>query len=143
MTRISKYLIIFSIFIFSLTAVKADNKPNPVPAAPNESLVTAKILEIKKADSESLNIKPQQLIYSFKLLIKEVKDTPNKTNFLKNKTGQTITAYYKPESGPCGTKKEPFFQLRPGVTAEFKIEFRGDEKHKSYWIIDFVTIVNS
>lgn len=143
MPIILKWLAVFLMVIFSLSGVNANNTIKSVPVAPNESLVTAKVLEIKLVDPESLNIEPKSMtLYSLKLLIKEVKDVPNKINRLKNKTGQVIIVYYKPKRGPCDTKKEPFYQLRAGATAQFKIKFCGDERHRSYWITDFVKIVN-
>ena len=98
--------------------------PAMAPAAPNESVVTAQVLDAVIVESSTLDMLPQQPLSTLTLKLLLVKPVEGAGNFLHGKTGETIRAYSK-DLSLVGLK---------GTTVTATVSFRGDERGGSFWV---------
>ena len=99
-----------------------------VPAIPNESLVTAEVVEHDTVDSTTLKIEPKQALHRWKLRIIKIETVQQKANFLAGDEGKSIEAL---------SKEAPAVSGLVGKTIKARISFRGDEKNGRYWLVGF------
>lgn len=97
-----------------------------VPVVPNESLVTAEVVEQDIVDSATLKIEPKQELYRWKLRLIKVEAVQNKANFLAGYEGKSIEAL---------SKEAPPVSSLVGKTIKARVSFRGDEKNGRYWLV--------
>jgi hypothetical protein len=64
-----------------------------VPAAPNESLVHAEVIEVTAIDSLTLGISPQRTLFRVKLRLIKVESVEGRRNFLQGAENKTIEVY--------------------------------------------------
>lgn len=99
-----------------------------VPAVPNESLVTAEVVEQETIDSATLKIEPKQALYRWKLRLIKVEAVQKKANFLAGYEGKSIEAL---------SKEAPAVSGLVGKTIKARVSFRGDEKNGRFWVVRF------
>jgi hypothetical protein len=97
-----------------------------VPAAPNESLVTAEVVEQDTVDSTTLEIAPKQALYRWKLRLVKIEPVQKMANFLAGYEGRSIEAL---------SKETPPVSGLVGKTIKARVSFRGDEKTGRYWLV--------
>jgi hypothetical protein len=99
-----------------------------VPALPNESLITAEVVEQDIVDSTALKIEPKQTLYHWKLRLIKIAAVKKMANFLAGNEGKSIEAL---------SKEAPAASGLVGKTIKARISFRGDEKNGRYWLLGF------
>ena len=97
-----------------------------VPAIPNESLVTAEVVERDTVDSTTLKIEPKQPLYRWKLRIIKIETVHKKANFLAGHEGKSIEVL---------SKEAPSVSGLVGKTVKARVSFRGDERNGRYWLV--------
>jgi hypothetical protein len=97
-----------------------------VPAIPNESLVSAEVVEQNSVDSATLNIEPKQALYRWKLRIIKIDTVPRMANILEGHEGKSIEVL---------SKEAPSVSGLVGKTIKARVSFRGDEKNGRYWLV--------
>lgn len=123
-TRRSTFLLGILLIVAQCASAPLPEPPSGAPVAPNESLVTALVLEAVIADSLTLNILPQQrlCVLTLKILTEQpVEDLPNP---LHGRSGETIKAY----------SKELSLVSLKGKTLTVTLSFRGDERGGNFWV---------
>jgi hypothetical protein len=100
-----------------------------VPAAPNESLVHAEVIEVTAIDSLTLGISPQRTLFRVKLRLIKVESVEGMRNFLQGAEDKTIEVYATDIAVPL---------KRVGKAIKSRISFRGDERSGRYWIVGAV-----
>jgi len=95
-----------------------------VPVAPNDSIVTAKVLEYSILNSTLEGIKPEQVLYSLRILVISSQSVNEKANFTQLKINQIIKVY----------SKEMLSPILFDEIIEANVSFFGDEKGGKYWI---------
>jgi len=98
--------------------------PPGAPAAPNESVLTAQVLDAVIVDSLTLNISPQQSLCVLTLKLLSVRSVGDLQNFLHGKSRETIRAY---------TKNLSLLGLK-GKTVIATVSFHGDEWGGRFWV---------
>jgi hypothetical protein len=101
-----------------------------VPAAPNQSLVHAEVIEATAIDSSTLGISPQRTLFRVKLRLIKVKPVEGLRNFLQGAEDKTIEVY--------ATDALPVELV--GKAIKSRIGFRGDERSGRYWIVGAVEL---
>ena len=99
-----------------------------VPAIPNESLITAEVVEQDTVDSTTLKIEPKQVLYRWKLRLIKIEAVRKMANLLAGHEGKSIEAL---------SKEAPAASGLVGRTITARVSFRGDEKNGRYWLIGF------
>ena len=99
-----------------------------VSVLPNESLVTAEVLEQDIVDSTTLKIEPKQALYRWKLRLIKIEAVQRMANFLAGDEGRSIEAL---------SKEAPSVSGLVGKTIKARVSFRGDEKNGRYWLVGF------
>ncbi|MGE5306682.1 MAG: hypothetical protein ACM3TN_25535 [Alphaproteobacteria bacterium] len=97
-----------------------------VPALPNESLVTAEVMEQDIVDSTTLKIEPKQALCLLKLRLIKIEAVQKKANFLAGYEGKSIEAL---------SREAPAISGLAGKTIKAHVSFRGDEKSGRYWLV--------
>lgn len=97
-----------------------------VPVIPNESLLTAEVVEHDTVDSTTLKIEPRQPLYRWKLRIIKIEMVQKKANFLAGHEGKSIEVL---------SKEAPSVSDWVGKTIKARVSFRGDEKTGRYWLV--------
>jgi len=90
------------------------------PAAPNDSIITARVLEYSILNSTLEGIEPEQILYSLRVLVISS----------QSKTGQVIKVY----------SKEVLSPVLFGKIIEANVSFSGYEKGGKYWIRNISSI---
>lgn len=93
-------------------------------AAPNDSIITARVLEYTILNSTLEGIKPEQILYSLRVLVISCQSVKGKANFTQPKVNQVIKVY----------SKEMLSPVLFGKTIELNLSFSGDERGGKYWI---------
>jgi len=96
---------------------------NP-PAAPDDSVITARVLEYTILNSTLAGIKPEQILYSLRVLLISCQSVKGKANFTQPKVNQVIKVY----------SKEMLSPVLFGKTIQANLFFSGDERGGKYWI---------
>ena len=94
------------------------------PAAPNDSIITARVLEYSVLNSTLEEIKPEQILYSLRLLVISCQSVKGKANFTQLKVNQVIKVY----------SKEMLSPVLFGKFIQANLFFSGDERGGKYWI---------
>jgi hypothetical protein len=100
-----------------------------VPAAPNESLVHAEVIEVTATDSLTLGISPQRTLFRVQLRLIKVEPVEGMRNFLQGAEHKTIEVYATDIVLPLKLI---------GKAIQSRISFRGDERSGRYWIVGAV-----
>jgi len=94
------------------------------PTAPNDSIITARVLEYTILNSTLEGIKPEQILYSLRVLVISSQNVNGKASFVQSKVNQVIKVYSKEMLSPVLFDK----------TIEANLSFSGDERGGKYWI---------
>jgi len=103
------------------------------PVAPNDSIITARVLGYSILNSTLEGIKPEQILYSLRVLVISSQNVKGKANFTQSKVNQVIKVY----------SKEMLSPVLFGKIIEANVSFSGDEKGGKYWIRDIEMIKKS
>jgi len=103
------------------------------PVAPNDSIITARVLEYSILNSTLEGIKPEQILYSLRVLVISFQSVNGKANFTQLKVNQVIKVY----------SKEMLSPVLFGKIIEANVSFSGDEKGGKYWITNIEMIEKS
>ena len=95
-------------------------------AAPNQSRVTAEVLDASVVDSSTLGIAPPQRLTRLTLRLSSVSAVGALPNTLDGRSGQTIHALSKDLS----------LAALKGRTVSLDVSLRGDERSQRYWVVD-------
>lgn len=93
-------------------------------AALNDSIITARVLEYTILNSTLEGIKPEQILYSLRVLVISCQNVKGKANFTQSKVNQVIKVY----------SKEMLSPVLFGKTIELNLSFSADERGGKYWI---------
>ena len=96
-----------------------EQQPRGVPTAPNESIVSGKIVEIGAG--------PEGMGKVWKVHVDESRDWDDLPNFTREHVGETIPIYVHP-----GMRKE----FKVNDTVEFNVSFQGDESGGAFFLLD-------
>jgi len=96
--------------------------PSGVPAAPNDSIVTAKVLDIIRLEGEM----PWELVVE----IQSSEDVPGFNNATKAKVGETITV----------STNEDASKLEKDQVITARVQLKGDE-HIRFYIAQEITVI--
>lgn len=94
------------------------------PVAPNESLVTGRVLDLSAVSAEEEGIQPEQTLYKLRLEILASEEVGGLPSLVR--AGDTITVY----------SKEALSRSLVGETIRGQVELAGDEWGRRYWIRD-------
>ena len=100
------------------------------PSAPNESRVTAEVLDASVVDSSTLGIAPAQPLCVLTLKLLSVRPVGDLLNVLDGRSGETIRAL----------SKDPSLAGLTGQTVSLHVSRRGDERSRAYWIVGHPTV---
>jgi hypothetical protein len=103
------------------------------PVAPNDSIITARVLEYSILNSTLEGIKPEQILYSLRVLVISSQSVDGKANFTQPEVNQVIKVY----------SKEMLSPVLFGKIIEANVSFSGDEKGGKYWITSIKMIEKS
>jgi hypothetical protein len=95
-------------------------------AAPNQSRVTAEVLDASVVDSATLGIAPPQPLSRLTLKLVSVSAVGALANTLDGRAGQTIHAL----------SKDLALAALKGRTMSLDVSLRGDERSQRYWVVD-------
>ncbi len=113
-----------NIFCLLFSSVPGSAQIQDAPAAPNDSIITARVLEYTILNSTLEGIKPEQILYSLRVLVISSQSINGKANFARPKLNHIIKVY----------SKEMLSPVLFGKTIEANLSFSGDEKGGKYWI---------
>jgi hypothetical protein len=120
------------LFLLVFSFVVAGNSPVlGVPAAPNQTLLTAQVVEQEIVDSTILKIEPKQVLYRYKLRIIKTESFQESVDFLAGHEGGVIEVL---------SKEAPPIAGLVGKTIKARVSFRGDEKNGRYWLVEFMGV---
>lgn len=119
-----KMWIFLNILFVLFSQVASSGYPQNVPVIPNDSIITAKVLEYSVLTSTLEGIEPEQTFYSLRVLVMSSKSINGKANFTQSKIGQVIKVY----------SKEVLLLILFGEIIEANVFFSGDERGGKYWI---------
>jgi len=122
--KISQIFLIAGISALLLAGCKYLGLPPAVPVAPNDSLVTAKVLD------HAIDTTSGQTLYILIIEILSSEDVAGMPNFTKDKVGQSIKVYSKLE----------FSADLVGKTIRANVSLVGDERGGKYWIANIEVI---
>ncbi|MBA7477867.1 hypothetical protein ES707_13282 [subsurface metagenome] len=111
------------LFFFFLQVVSSAQIQN-VPVAPNDSIITAKVLEYSILNSTLEGIEPEQILYSLRILVISSQSVNGKINFTQSKVDQVIKVY----------SKEMLSAILFGKVIEANVFFLEDKRGGKYWI---------
>jgi hypothetical protein len=94
-------------------------KPYGVPAAPNESVIRGKLVQVRPAPGGAGSIWDVEVI--------ESRDVEPLANFTRSRVGESIAVYVHPD-----LKKK----LEPGDLIEARVFFQGDERIGVFFLKD-------
>lgn len=95
-----------------------------VPVAPNETMITAKVLEYSILNSALEGIEPEQILHSLKILVISSQAINGKINFTQSKVGQVIKVYSRDMLSP----------ILFGKVLKANVFFLEDKRGGKYWI---------
>lgn len=101
-----------------------------VPVAPNDSIVTGKVLEYAILNSKLEDIEPEQVLHALRIEVLSSEDVPGMPNFTKRAIGEIIRVYSKEWLSPY------LF----GKTIKANVQLVGDERGGKYWIRNIAVI---
>jgi len=113
-----------NILFFLFSQLVSSGQIKNVPVAPNDSIITAKVLEYSILNSTLEEIEPEQILYSLRVLVVSSEDVNGKVNFTQSKIGQVIKVY----------SKKMLSAILFGKVIEANVSFSGDERGGKYWI---------
>ncbi len=113
-----------SIFCLLFSQVPSSAQMQNPPEAPNDSIITARVLEYTILNSSLEGIKPEQILYSLRVLLISCQSVKKKANFSQLKIDQVIKVYSKKMLSP----------VLFGKTIELNLSFSEDERGGKYWI---------
>jgi len=113
-----------NIVFFLFSQVASSGQIQNVPVAPNDSIITAKVLEYSTLISTLEGIEPKQTFYSLRVLVMSSKSIKGKANFTQSKVNQVIKVYSKDMLSP----------ILFGKVIEANISFSRDERGGKYWV---------
>ena len=119
-----KIWISLNILVLLFCQLASSTQIEYVPAAPNHSIITGKVLEYSIFNSTLEGIEPEQILYSLRVLVISFRNTEGKGNFTRSKIGQVIKV--------CST--EVLSPILFGKVIEANISFSGDKRGGKYWI---------
>jgi len=119
-----KVWISLNIFLLPFSQVVSSDQIQNVPVVPNDSIITAKVLEYNVLNSTLEEIEPEQILYSLRVLVLSSKSIKGKANFTQSKVNQVIKVY----------SKEVLLPILFGKVIEANVSFSGDEKGRKYWV---------
>lgn len=122
--KILQIILIAVISALLLTGCKYLGLPPAVPVAPNDSLVTAKVLD------SAIETVSGQTLYTLIIEVSSSEDVAGMPNFTKDKVGQSIKVYSKLE----------FPADLVGKTITANVSLVGDERGGKYWIANIEVI---
>jgi hypothetical protein len=94
-------------------------KPYAVPAAPNESVIHGKVVQVRPAPGGAGTIWDVEVI--------ESKDVEPRANFTRSRVGESIAVYVHPD-----LKKK----IEPGDLVKARVFFQGDERSGVFFLKD-------
>ena len=98
-------LAFLSILLLLFYRVVSSGQIQDVPVAPNNSIVTAKVLGYRILNSTLEGIEPEQVLYAFRVLMTSSQSIKGKGNFIQSKIGQTGKVYSKETPPPVSFGK--------------------------------------
>ena len=113
-----------NIFYLLFSQVPGSAQIQNPPVAPNDSIITARVLEYSILSSTLAEIKPEQILYSLRVLLISCQSVKGKANFAQLKVNQVIKVYSKEMLSPVLFDK----------TIQANLSFSGDETSGKYWI---------
>ncbi len=113
-----------NIFCLLFSQVPSSAQIQNSPAAPNDSIITARVLEYSILNSTLEGMKPEQILYSLRVLLIFYQSVKGKANFSQLKVNQVIKVY----------SKEMLSPVLFGKTIQANLFFSGDERGGKYWI---------
>jgi len=119
-----KMWVSLSILFLLFSQMASSGQIQNVPAAPNDSIITGKVLEYSILNSTLEGMKPEQILYSLRILVMSSQSINGKVNFTQSKIGQVIKVY----------SKEMLSAILFGKTIKANVSFSGDERGGKYWI---------
>lgn len=120
------FLISLSILLLLFYQVVSSAQIQNVPVAPNDSVVTAKVLEYSILNSILERIEPEQVLYSLRILVISSQSVNGKINFTQSKVDEVIKVYSKEMLSPI---------LFDNII-KANVSLLGDERNGRYWIRD-------
>lgn len=93
-------------------------------AAPDDSIITARVLEYTILNSTLEGIEPEQILYSLRVLVMSSQSVEGKANFSRSQVNQVIRVY----------SQEMLSPVLFGKTIELNLFLSGDERGGKYWI---------
>lgn len=104
----------------------SDNEPNPagVPAAPNATELTGKILCVQEVQASALSIKPDQPLYLIVVQVTNAQTVTGLADRLAGSEGSVILVFSTTEVSTQIT----------GQTLRARVTYRGDEYGGAYWV---------
>lgn len=113
-----------NIVFFLFSQVASSSQIQNVPVMPNDSIITAKVLEYSILNSALEGIEPEQVLYSLRVLVVSSQSVNGKRNFTQSKIGQVIKVY----------SKKMLSAILFGKDIEANVSFSGDERGGKYRI---------
>ncbi len=84
-----------NIFCLLFSQVPSSAQIQNAPVAPNDSIITARVLEYSILNSTLEEIKPEQILYSLRVLLISCQSVKGKANLTQLKAYQVIKVYSK------------------------------------------------
>lgn len=85
-----KVWIALNISCLLFSPVPGSAQVQDAPTAPNDSIITARVLEYTILNSTLEGIKPEQILYSLRVLMISSQSVNGKANFVQSKVNQVI-----------------------------------------------------